>query len=770
MSETKQSLIILENDCLIPNTTQIVLVSSLFESSLNNLYESGQSAIFTLSRIPFDEKYALSDMSMDTLHKGAVRAEVIQVDTTESGDFWVSVDAIERIFIDDCYVKAKQLYCDVRQFKTKGVTLKMVRDQAVHVLQQFHEYVNISGKKESETLFHMLSPDDPEFLCDSIIGFFNCSPEDKQRVIDEVQCLNRLDSCLHIINDQIINVNMNQTIDSKIDLKLRHEKKEAILKAKLRAIKEELEDIESRDIERYESNLDHVRFSHDSARDIKKEIRKLERCQEGSQESASIRNYLDFVFGLPWNKPLYETLDLLQVESLLNEHHYGLEDVKERILEYLAVRQLSKQGSPTILCLAGPPGVGKTSIVKRVAQAMKRPFYRISLGGVRDEADLRGHRRSYVGALPGKVVSAIYKTHSFAPVILLDEIDKMTLSSSGDPASVLLELLDPEQNNTFVDHYMQIPVDLSQVVFISTANDLESIPTPLLNRLEIIEISGYSSDDKCALSESHLIPLLRQNSGLSKDDVRLSKRCIRYIIDHYTTDVGLRQLNLLFQGIFRKIALKKLRKESYEPSLKPDHIPLYCGPPLPKPGIGNDAVVGRSTALFSDSMVGQVLPIEVVVLKGAGRIISTGNIDPLLRETLLTAISYLKFKAETFNLEESHFSLHDFHVHFRKPDLLKKGEGWGLAIFAAIVSAVCQIPLDPRVGFAAQISLLGKVLPTRDIEQKLLAASQLGLRHIVVSSLNFESKHLFVPPEITLHKLEKLEDILDVLNASLGKK
>ena len=615
----------------------------------------------------------------------------------------------------------------------------------------------------SEEVIPLLDPKNPIFSMDLIAAHLPISDYDKQTLLEESNLNRRLALCFEYVKNETNAQQMDGQIDVIVQNNLEQERKEQLLKAKLRAISKEL-NLESKEIEidNYTERLEKLNLHHHAHDEIQKEIYKLECTSEQSSEAGLIRAYLNFILALPWNHKVSDTLSIASVKEILDERHYGLSDVKERILEYIAVKKLSQSPSSNVLCLLGAPGVGKTSIVRSVAKALNRPFCRIALGGVKDEADFRGHRRTYVGALPGKLVSAIHKSNCMNPVILLDEVDKMGSHFSGDPSSVLLEILDPEQNHAFVDHYLQVPLNLSDVFFVCTANDESKIPPALFNRLEKISILGYTLHEKSELAKQYLIPHLSDSHGLSSEDVVFPDSSIHTMIAKYTSDVGVRGLDRLIRTILRKVALKKASGSLETFTLTEANLLDYLGPGLPKPNFSNTPQVGRSVCVYSEGTIGNILPIEAVLFPGSGKNIATGNIDPLLKESIETAISYLKKHHEDFGLPDHFLQDQDIHIHFHKPELFKQGEGWGLAIFAALLSALLQKPLPANLGFSGQISLLGKVLPTHDVEQKLLSASQLGMETIVISAWNLDDKTLFIPNELTVISILSLTELLDV--------
>jgi ATP-dependent Lon protease len=763
---TTRFVVPIEQGFVFPNTVQQIQTQFCPNDSLEDPEGGPKECVIVLPKRPIGSNTTLDQISEEELHDIGVRCEVVQFQDQVDGPARLLVEGQEKVWVKNIHLSDDGILLADIEPVFDQVEPEDLSAQTNTVYQRFKEHLNAAGEVLDDTILAILDVDKPAELTDLIGSYLDLNLSEKQEILEETLVSSRLEKVLSHLNQLIIDANLEQSIDGIVQSNVETERKEMLLKAKLRAIQMELgQSSQEEEINRYRERLRELALTSDAHLEIEKEINKLERSPDESTEAGVIRAHLDFVLDLPWRKQTRNRLNINKVRETLSKRHFGLDDVKERILEYLAVKKLSKNPTSNILCLVGPPGVGKTSVVKSVAKALDRKYYRIALGGIRDEADLRGHRRTYVGALPGKIISAIYKAQSINPVILLDEIDKMASGFKGDPSSVLLEILDPEQNDTFMDHYIQVPFNLSQTLFICTANNMSDIPAPLLNRLEIIQISGYTLSEKIELAQHYLLPKQIKAHGLSKLKIKMNRAFLEHLIAHYTADVGLRELDRCFQRLLRKLALKKVSGEPLPAELSETTIQEFLGPGISKPNFSTEPRSGRSVALYTVGMIGNCLPIEAAVYSGTGQILATGNIDPLLQETIKTTISYIKTHHKEFGLSAEILTSQDVHVHFHKQQLEKKGEGWGLAVFTAILSAILDLPLQATVAFAGQISLLGKVLPTEALEQKLLAASQLGITTVVASAWNFEEEEISIPSQLNVLIIKDLTELPSLLRS-----
>ena len=521
------------------------------------------------------------------------------------------------------------------------------------------------------------------------------------------------------------------------------------------------------DIEKYRDELSKLEIKEATKTKISKEIDKLSRMNSSSSEAVVTRNYIETLLELPWNTATTDNNDLEKSSQILEDEHYGLDKVKERIIEFLAVRQLSKEMKAPIICLVGPPGVGKTSIARSIANSMDRKFVRISLGGVRDEAEIRGHRRTYVGAIPGRIINSIKEIKVNNPVFLLDEIDKMASDFRGDPASAMLEVLDPEQNKEFVDHYLEVPFDLSKVVFITTANTTSTIPAPLLDRMELIELSGYTELEKLEIAKRYLVEKQEDENGLRHGFVKFDDDIIKYIINNYTREAGVRKLERQIGQIVRKIAVQKVKnpKLRYKKVAIKD-IKEYLGKEI----IRNEATVGESrvgevTGMAWTQVGGETLTIEVSVMDGTGKIELTGKLGDVMKESARTAITYIRTIASDYDIDHTFYQKKDVHVHIPEGAIPKDGPSAGIALATAILSALSEIPVKSTVAMTGEVTLRGKVLPVGGIKDKVLAAYRAGIKTIILPEVN-EADYEDIPDEvkknIEFHFASQMEEVLSI--------
>jgi ATP-dependent Lon protease len=497
-----------------------------------------------------------------------------------------------------------------------------------------------------------------------------------------------------------------------------------------------------------------------------KELGKLEQMPPMSAEGTVVRNYLDWLIDVPWKKKSKDSLDTLEAKKILDEDHHGLEDVKERILDYLAVKKLSKSGRGPILCLVGPPGVGKTSLGKSVARALGRKFVRLSLGGVRDEAEIRGHRRTYIGAMPGRIIQSMKKAETVNPVMMLDEIDKMSMDFRGDPSSALLEVLDPEQNKNFSDHYMEVDYDLSSVLFMTTANLLDNIPGPLLDRMEVLQIAGYTEDEKLQIAKDFLYKKKLEEHGLTPEQLTLGDSAIRKIIRNYTREAGVRNLEREIATVCRKVSRKVVEKKKYNASPTAAELSKYLGPEkfrIEKAEIHNDP--GHAMGMAWTSVGGEIMNIEVSIVPGKGKLLLTGKLGDVMKESAQAALTYIRSRAELFQLPDDFYLNSDIHIHVPEGAIPKDGPSAGITMVSAMVSALCKIPVRHDVSMTGEVTLRGKVLPIGGLKEKVLAAHRAGIKEIVYPKENRKDLEKIPDKVLKAIKFTALDSMDDVLKA-----
>ena len=605
-----------------------------------------------------------------------------------------------------------------------------------NVLESFEEYINIGNRVSPEILVSLEEIENPDRFVDTIASNIYLKPEQKQQILEEFDIAKRLELLYSILLEEIDILKIEKKITLRVKKQMNKVQKEYYLREQLKAIQKELgeeEDISSESQE-YREKLKKIKAPKETKAKIQKEIDKFSRISPASPDISVSRNYLDTIFSLPWNKETKVKLDIKKAKEVLDKEHYGMEKVKERILEFLAVRSLSKSLKGPIICLVGPPGVGKTSIAKSIAASLNRKFVRISLGGVRDEAEIRGHRRTYVGAIPGRIINGVKESGTKNPVFLLDEIDKMASDYKGDISSAMLEVLDPEQNKNFVDHYLEIPFDLSKILFVTTANSLSTIPGPLLDRMEIIELSGYIEEEKLNIAQKYLLVKQIEENGLKEDFVKIDDETMRDIISYYTREAGVRTLERTIGKICRKIAKKYVEDPTLtEVVVKKEDLEEYLGKDKYTFDLaGIKPEIGMVTGLAWTAVGGVTLNVEVNVLKGKGQVVLTGQLGDVMKESAQTAISYIRSISDRFDIPDDFYQTKDIHIHIPEGATPKDGPSAGVTMATAVISALTKIPVRCDVAMTGEITLRGRVLPVGGIKEKLLAAHRAGIKKVLL--------------------------------------
>lgn len=605
-----------------------------------------------------------------------------------------------------------------------------------NVLESFEEYINIGNRVSPEILVSLEEIENPDRFVDTIASNIYLKPEQKQQILEEFDIAKRLELLYSILLEEIDILKIEKKITLRVKKQMNKVQKEYYLREQLKAIQKELgeeEDISSESQE-YREKLKKIKAPKETKAKIQKEIDKFSRISPASPDISVSRNYLDTIFSLPWNKETKDKLDIKKAKEVLDKEHYGMEKVKERILEFLAVRSLSKSLKGSIICLVGPPGVGKTSIAKSIAASLNRKFVRISLGGVRDEAEIRGHRRTYVGAIPGRIINGVKESGTKNPVFLLDEIDKMASDYKGDISSAMLEVLDPEQNKNFVDHYLEIPFDLSKILFVTTANSLSTIPGPLLDRMEIIELSGYIEEEKLNIAQKYLLVKQIEENGLKEDFVKIDDETMRDIISYYTREAGVRTLERTIGKICRKIAKKYVEDPTLtEVVVKKEDLEEYLGKDKYTFDLaGIKPEIGMVTGLAWTAVGGVTLNVEVNVLKGKGQVVLTGQLGDVMKESAQTAISYIRSISDRFDIPDDFYQTKDIHIHIPEGATPKDGPSAGVTMATAVISALTKIPVRCDVAMTGEITLRGRVLPVGGIKEKLLAAHRAGIKKVLL--------------------------------------
>ncbi|MDD5877822.1 MAG: endopeptidase La [Clostridiales bacterium] len=646
----------------------------------------------------------------------------------------ISRGKIKEIDEEEGYFKAvvEEIIYDQENAETDVEVEAFVRN----VFDAFEEYINIGNRVSPEILVSLAEIENVDRFIDTIAANIFLKAEQKQEILEEFDISKRLELLYRILLEEIDILKIEKKITLRVKKQMNKVQKEYYLREQLKAIQKELgedEDLSS-EVEEYKEKLKKIKASKETKLKIEKEISKFSRTSPQSPDSSVSRTYLDTIFSLPWNKETRDKLDLKNAKEILDQQHYGLEKVKDRILEYLAIRKLSKSLKGPIICLVGPPGVGKTSIAKSIAEALGKKFVRISLGGVRDEAEIRGHRRTYVGSIPGRIINGLKEAQTKNPVFLLDEIDKMAADYKGDPSSAMLEVLDPEQNKTFVDHYLEVPFDLSKILFVTTANSLSTIPGPLLDRMEVIEVSGYIEEEKLNIAQKYLLPKQVKENGLEEGFVTVEEQAMRDIINYYTREAGVRTLERTIGKVCRKIAKKFVENPSLEGVVVTSKdLEEYLGRDKYLYDLaGTKPEVGVVTGLAWTSVGGVTLPVEVNVLNGKGQVVLTGSLGDVMKESAQAGISYIRSIADKFDIPEDFYKTEDIHIHCPEGATPKDGPSAGITMATAVISALTKIPVRSDVAMTGEITLRGRVMVVGGVKEKVLAAHRAGIKKVLI--------------------------------------
>ncbi|PBD96332.1 endopeptidase La [Clostridioides difficile] len=605
-----------------------------------------------------------------------------------------------------------------------------------NVFDAFEEYINIGNRVSPEILISLADIEDVDRFIDTIAANIYLKSSQKQEILEEFDIRKRLELIYSILLEEIDILKIEKKITLRVKKQMNKVQKEYYLREQLKAIQKELgeeEDINS-EADEYREKLKKIKAPKTTKEKREKEIDKFSKISSMSPDVSVSRNYLDTIFSLPWNKETKDKLDITKAKDILDEDHYGLEKVKERILEYLAIRTLAKSLKGPIICLVGPPGTGKTSIVKSIARALNRKFVRISLGGVRDEAEIRGHRRTYVGSIPGRIINGVKEAQTKNPVFLFDEIDKMAADYKGDPASAMLEVLDPEQNKDFVDHYLEIPFDLSKILFVTTANSLGNIPRPLLDRMEVIEVSGYIEEEKLNIAKKYLLPKQIKEHALKENFIKIDDETLRSIINHYTREAGVRTLERTIGKICRKVAKKYVEDPTLEEVvINKSDLETYLGKDMFKYQLAEvNPQIGLVNGLAWTEVGGVTLEVEVNVLKGKGEIVLTGKLGDVMKESAKTGISYIRSIVDKFDIDPEFYKTNDIHIHIPEGAVPKDGPSAGITMALAVISALTKRPVPGNIAMTGEITLRGRVLAVGGVKEKLLAAHRAGITKVLI--------------------------------------
>ncbi|BBO73781.1 Lon protease [Desulfosarcina widdelii] len=672
--------------------------------------------IGTVSRIL--RMLKLPDGRVKALVQGIAKAKIVKY-VRKRSVFRVKIEIIEEPDLSEIDLETEALMRNVREYSEKILTLR--------------------GEFTNEVGSILESIDDPGRLADLVASNLRLKIEEAQEIIEIIDPFQRLKKVNDLLFREVELSSMQAKIQSEVKDEISKSQKDYFLREQVRAIHKELGELDERtqEIEEYKAKIKRAKMSREAKEEADKQLRRLEQMHPDSAESSVVRTYLDWMVELPWSKSTTDVIDIKKAKSVLDQDHYGLNKIKDRILEYLSVRKLNPKTKGPILCFVGPPGVGKTSLGRAIANAMKRKFVRISLGGIRDEAEIRGHRRTYIGALPGRIIQGLKQAGSNNPVFMMDEIDKLGADFRGDPSSALLEALDPEQNAEFSDHYLNLCFDLSKVMFILTANISDTIPSALLDRMEVINLSGYTESEKKIIATTHLIPRQIKENGIKSRQIRFSEQAVVQVINEYTSEAGLRNLERELGSLCRKVARRIAEGEKGPFQITRRSLEKYLGPPRYYPEMDKEhSQVGLSTGLAWTQVGGEVLYVEASLINGKGEMILTGQLGEVMQESARAALSYARANVNLFRVKDRLFDSRDIHIHVPAGAIPKDGPSAGIAMATALISALTGRPVSKDVAMTGEITLRGRVLPIGGLKEKALGALRAGIRTVIIPQKN----------------------------------
>ncbi|MED1792591.1 endopeptidase La [Brevibacillus nitrificans] len=712
------------------------------------------------------EEVHIEEPDAEQIYSIGTVARVKQMLKLPNGTIRVLVEGLQRAKIEEYLQQEDYFVVSITYLQEEKAEENEVEALMRSLLNHFEQYIKLSKKVSPETLTSVQDIEEPGRLADVIASHLPLKMKDKQEILETINIQERLEILLTILNNEREVLELERKIGNRVKKQMERTQKEYYLREQMKAIQKELGDKDGRqsEVDELRAQLEKSDAPERIKTKIEKELERLEKMPSTSAEGSVIRTYIDTLFALPWTKTTEDNLDIKHAEEVLDEDHYGLEKPKERVLEYLAVQKLVNSMRGPILCLVGPPGVGKTSLARSVARALGREFVRISLGGVRDEAEIRGHRRTYVGALPGRIIQGMKQAGTINPVFLLDEIDKLASDFRGDPASALLEVLDPNQNDKFSDHYIEETYDLKNVMFITTANSLDTIPRPLLDRMEVISISGYTELEKLNILRGYLLPKQMEDHGLGKDKLQMNEDAMLKLVRLYTREAGVRNLNREAANVCRKAAKIIVSGEKKRVVVTAKTLEALLGKPRYRYGLAEKQdQVGSVTGLAWTQAGGDTLNVEVSILAGKGKLTLTGQLGDVMKESAQAAFSYIRSRANEWGIDPDFHEKNDIHIHVPEGAIPKDGPSAGITMATALVSALTGIPVKKEVGMTGEITLRGRVLPIGGLKEKCMSAHRAGLTTIILPKDNekdIEDIPESVREALTFYPVEHLDEVL----------
>ena len=754
---------------IFPQMTTTILVGR--EKSLNSVEEARKQGapIFAITQTNPD----LDAFDQKNIHTVGTLCSIIESIRTPDGTLKVILQGLSRAKLKNIVPEDKFFSCSVeiipeQKFPTDSKDLLGLVKACIETFGKYGEFNKRITPEILASLTKVRSPNEVAYL---IATYLTGSVSNKQRILEENDVNKKLFKVLELLKGEVEIGQAEMRINKSIQEKFTKHQKEVYLTEQMKNIKKELGQDEENETKETKEKLAKLKLPPEVRKKCDSELHKLERMNPYSSESGVVRNYLDWIFSLPWDAKTKASNDLNKAKKILDKHHYSLEKVKERILEFIAVQMKTKESRGPILCLVGAPGVGKTSLARSVAEALNRKYVKVSLGGVRDESEIRGHRRTYIGSMPGRIIQSMRKAQTINPLMLLDEIDKMSHDFRGDPSSALLEVLDPEQNSAFSDHYLEVDYDLSKVMFIATANSLATIPVPLRDRMEIIRLPGYTETEKLHIAKVHLLDKQRSENGLSKAEFSISDEAVLTLIRRYTFEAGVRNLNREISNLARKAAKEIVIKTTKSLHITAKNLRKYAGVEKRNYGMVKEHdLIGVVTGLAYTEYGGDLLDIEALKFEGNGRIQTTGQLGDIMKESAHAALSYARYIAKDYKIDAKKFNKYDFHLHVPEGATPKDGPSAGVAICVALVSVLCDLPIRKDIAMTGEITLTGKVLEIGGLKEKLLAALRGGIKKVLIPQAN--AKDLEDMPKEVLAKIEikPISHIAEALEECLVKK
>jgi ATP-dependent Lon protease len=755
---------------LFPNMVIPILVNTQnYVPMLEEVMEKDKMVVVAM--MGDEEKAALEAGNFSRI--GTV-ASLVKMSKGSEGSV-VVVQGLYRAVITGIASKEPNYLVHIQKIHEEEKTGKRVEALKSNLINVFKELVPLSPYLPDEILNVVRHISDPGTLADIIGSYLNIEGQKRQSILESLDVEERLEKLTVYLNDELEVNKMGQQIQNQVQKGIDKHQREYYLREQLKAIQKELgvSDQEPSEIQELKEKLEKKKLPEAAQKVANKEIEKLSKMNSSSSEYTVVTNYLDWLLTLPWSESTVDKLDIKKAERILNQHHYDLQKVKKRILEYLAVRKLNPNHKGPILCLVGPPGTGKTSLGRSVAEAIGRKFVRLSLGGVRDEAEIRGHRRTYVGALPGRIIHGLKKAGSNNPIFMLDEVDKIGNDFRGDPASALLEVLDPEQNFSFSDHYLEVEFDLSKVMFITTANQVDTIPRPLLDRMEVLELPGYTEEEKVEIARKFLIPRQIKEHGLDPERIHITRSAIQRIIREYTREAGVRNLEREIGGICRSLARSIAEGKKGNVSVRANKLPGHIGlPKFSSDILERTGVPGVATGMAWTPAGGDILFVEATMMPGQKSLVLTGQLGDVMKESAQAALSYVRSKAKNLGISEDFFRDRDLHIHVPAGAIPKDGPSAGVTILTALASLLTCRPIKSDFAMTGEVTLRGAVLPVGGIKEKVLAASRNGIKHIILPERNrndLEEIPEKIRDHLEFHLVKKMDEVLEIaLDAPVG--